>query len=135
MSLAISKLFMRRLAAFFYDSLLLIALFMAFTSLAIYFNNGQAIEHIGYKLLMWVLAVTFFVWFWKQEGQTLGMRAWRIKVVNHDNELASWNALVTRAVTGSLLFAITLIYMFFNRQGLAIHDRLSNTRVTQLKTK
>ena len=73
----------RRLAAFLYDSLLLIALFMLLTAIAVRLNDGEAIEHLAYKFALLPIAWFFFAWFWSKSGQTLGMQAWRIKMTNN----------------------------------------------------
>jgi len=72
----------RRLAAFLYDSLLLIALFMLLR-----LNNGEAIEHLAYKFALLPIAWFFFAWFWSKSGQTLGMQAWRIKMTRRCSHL------------------------------------------------
>ena len=125
------NLLLRRIVAFLYDSLLLIAVFMGVTALAIAFNEGRAIEHHGYKIVMWVIAVLFFTGFWKRGGQTLGMQAWRIKVEAIDGQPPSTQALLIRAITGSLLFVFTWLVMLFDKDGLAMHDKLSKTRIVR----
>ena len=72
----------RRLAAFLYDSLLLIALFFGVASIAIALNGGQATQNPAFYVLLYVVGFIFFTWFWRNGGQTLGMQAWRIKVIS-----------------------------------------------------
>lgn len=123
----------RRVAAFLYDCLLLLAVFFIFTAIALVFNNGDAIEHLLYKLLLIPVAWSFFAWFWMNGGQTLGMRAWRIKLVNHDNTKIKLGTTVKRFLFGAVLFGITLLSAMLNKQKIALHDKLSATRVIVLE--
>lgn len=123
------SMLLRRLAAFLYDSLLLLALAFFITGIAIYFNNGQAWESVAYKFSLLPFAGIFFCWFWKNGGQTLGMRAWRIKLVNNDETIVTWRACLVRFITGVLLFGVTFLYALLNREGRTLHDRLSHTTI------
>ncbi|MEN8260121.1 MAG: RDD family protein, partial [Pseudomonadota bacterium] len=74
--------FFRRLGAIFYDSLLLLSVLFVATALILPFNEGEAFhsnQHY-YPLFLLILSLLFFGWFWTHGGQTLGMRAWKIKV-------------------------------------------------------
>ena len=125
------NLMLRRIAAFFYDCLLLIAIFFVITGVAVPFNDGQAIQHWSFKLFLIPIAFLFFDGFWRHGGQTLGMRAWRIKLEGMDSEKVSLKQTAQRYVTGFLLFGICLLYMFANPSGLALHDKLSKTRIVK----
>lgn len=123
------SLVLRRIAAFLYDCLLLIALFFLVTSIAIAFNDGQAIQHAGFYLGLYLLAFFFFDWFWRHGGQTLGMRAWRLKVESVDGKNISAGQSAIRYFSGSLLFGITLLYALIPGRSQALHDTLSKTRI------
>jgi len=120
---------LRRLMAILYDSLLLIAVFFVVTSIAIVFNNGHAVQNHAFKLLLYVVGFTFFSWFWRHGGQTLGMQAWRIKVVSDSNEKLTYKQCAIRFLCGTFLFGITLIVALFSTSGRGLHDTLSNTKI------
>ena len=130
-STTLSMMF-RRSAAFLYDCLLLIALFFIITSIAIAFNHGNAIQNFAYYLFLFIVAFLFFDWFWRHGGQTLGMRAWRIKVESFDHRTITLKQSVYRYLTGFLLFGFTLLAMPFSAQPTALHDTLSKTRIVML---
>lgn len=123
-------LMLRRIAAFAYDCLLLIALFFIITAIAtIAINDGESIQHWSYKLFLLAISYGFFDWFWRHGGQTLGMRAWRIRLTTIDGNPIAWTHTLQRFLTGFLLFGITLLFMFSNTQQQAAHDRLSKTKI------
>jgi uncharacterized RDD family membrane protein YckC len=70
----------RRLAAMFYDGLLLVAILMVATGLMLPLTGGEAItaaDHpwrgFAYRLVIAGLVVLFFGTVWTRRGQTLGM--------------------------------------------------------------
>jgi uncharacterized RDD family membrane protein YckC len=119
----------RRSAAFLYDCLLLIALYFIITAVAVGFNDGESIQHPLFYLFLFIVGFLFFDWFWRHGGQTLGMRAWRIKVEGMEGAPLSFRQSVTRYLTGTLLFGISLLYVPFSTHHLALHDRLSRTKI------
>jgi uncharacterized RDD family membrane protein YckC len=121
----------RRTAAFLYDCLLLIALFFIITAISIAFNDGQAIQHFMFKLVLLFVAFIFFDWFWRHGGQTLGMRAWRIKLQSNNSASLSLKQSAIRFSTGLLLFGFTLAYMLISKDAAALHDTLSDTIIVR----
>ena len=68
---------LKRLAAVFYDSLLLLSLLFPATMILIPFTRVESIgsNNIAYNLYLLLIAYLYFVWHWANGGQTLGMRA------------------------------------------------------------
>lgn len=123
------SLLLRRTAAFLYDCLLLIALFFLITSVALVFNDGRAIQHPGFYVGLYLFAFFFFDWFWRHGGQTLGMRAWRLKVEDFEGEIITFKQSAIRYFSGSILFGITLLYALVSTPSQALHDMISKTKI------
>lgn len=78
----------RRIGAVFYDGLLLLA-FWLLASFGLVLIAGHALispqegtlARLPYWTLLLLIAWLFFAWFWTHGGQTLGMRAWRLKLI------------------------------------------------------
>ena len=129
----------RRLAAIFYDSWLIAGLWLLGATLdyAIQVAIGTADQPLRLPLQLYLLGCPFlfFGWFWTHGGQTLGMRAWRLKLLDQDGELVTWRDSAIR-VAGAYLSALTLglgyLWMLFDRDGQTWHDRLSKTRLVML---
>ena len=132
----------RRLAALFYDGLLLVAILMIATALLLPLTGGEAITPVdhpwlefAYRLVIVGLVVLFFGTFWTRRGQTLGMASWRLRVEREDGSLLSWSDTVKRlaaAVLSWLPLGLGYIWILFDREGRAWHDRLTRTRVVLL---
>lgn len=125
-----------RIAAGIYDVLLLIALWIIATAVLMPFS-GTAI-HSGthwYQLYLLAVAFPFFGWFWTHGGQTLGMRAWRLRVLTRDGEPLTWRHVLLRypaAVIGVGACAVGLLWCVVDPRKRALQDIVSGTQVLRL---
>ncbi|NDV90331.1 RDD family protein [Alteromonas sp. 345S023] len=144
--------FFRRLLAMIYDTLVATAVGMCaamvmIVTLIILFTNGvldmqgyatpsDLIQgSVAYKLLiqMWVglWIAGFFLWFWHRGGQTLGMRAWRLRIYSTVDAPMTWSRLLIRLVS-SLCGLGTLFVLFDFKEKQSLQDRLAQTEVLKL---
>jgi len=127
----------RRLAAIFYDSLLLIAVLVVATALVVLplgLGLGISVNPANplYRLYLLSVIVGFFLFFWVRGGQTLGMRVWRIKVIRDDGRPLTLKDATVRfgaAVLSWLPLGLGFFWCWFDPQRLTWHDRLSGTRL------
>jgi uncharacterized RDD family membrane protein YckC len=134
--------FGRRAAALVYDSVLLAALLVAFTSAAVLLNHRVAVEpktagawfYVYQAGLAGVIAGYYLI-NWVRSGQTLGMRAWHLRALSDQDLPMSWKAAALRCVFGLLAWApaaLGVLWLYVDPEHLALHDRLSKTRVVRL---
>lgn len=133
--------FLRRLGAMFYDGLLI-----GISSLLIGGILGTLIQHgMGWseipagswiaKLLFIVelgIAFALFGWFWTHGGQTLGLRAWKLRVVNAQGGNLDWQQAFMRfawSLFSWLALGVGFWIAIFDPDKLTWHDRLSRTRL------
>jgi len=121
---------LRRSAAMVYDLMILIAIWMAITAAHLAIVGPEAPS-----LFPLLLSGTFmfYYWFWTHGGQTLGMRAWRLKVVdsNLDGRPLSFSSCVVRftaAILSLLCLGLGYAAVLFNPEKNTWHDNLSDTR-------
>jgi uncharacterized RDD family membrane protein YckC len=124
----------KRFAALCYDLLLLGALIFCFTWALLVLRGGREIAPgtIWFELAIVALGMLFFCGFWTHGGQTLGMRAWRIRVVRADGGPLDWPRAALRfwaAVLALLPLGLGLWWGLLDAQRRGWHDRLANTRV------
>lgn len=128
---------LRRAAAGLYDGLLVIALFVIPTSIVLAIRGGEPIPP-GNGLLQLLLLATagaFFIWFWTHGGQTLGMRAWRLRVEQMSGEPVTLKAAAIRFVVGIVSiagFGLGVLWILVDRDRRAWHDLAAGTRVVVL---
>jgi uncharacterized RDD family membrane protein YckC len=126
--------FFRRLAAMFYDFLLLIALWFLATALLLPINGGQAFGsgQIFYPVYLLSVSFAFYGWFWTHGGQTLGLKAWKIKVLTLQQQPLSWREAFIRficAILSLIVCGLGFLWLLWDKNGYAWHDYLSKTSV------
>jgi uncharacterized RDD family membrane protein YckC len=145
--------FFRRLAAMVYDTLIavavgLLAAIVITGVITALLENGvlskQGYEHVSdliqssfyYSLAIQVWVVLwvsgFFLWFWKNGGQTLGMRAWRLRIFSlHEGTPIGYKVLVLRLIS-SLAGLGTLLVLIDFKSKQSLQDRVAGTQMLVL---
>lgn len=134
----------RRLLAMAYDTVLLLSVLIVASGvhrlLVVYpyelifvrtYPSFDLLPLTLFRLYLLAIVVGFFTYFWTHGGQTLGMRAWRLRLVRADGgPLAARDALrrLAWAVPSLVPAGLGLLWCLIDRDGLAWHDRQSATR-------
>jgi uncharacterized RDD family membrane protein YckC len=136
--------FARRLAALVYDSFLLAALLMVFTGGALFFTHGVAVLPATagnwvyvYRTGLVLVIAGYYALNWRRSGQTLGMRAWRLRTVSDSGRTLGWTAVILRLCFGFIAWApaaLGVLWLYLDPQHLALQDRFSRTRVIHLSS-
>ncbi len=90
------------------------------------------------RLIALLTTMAFFSWFWLKNGQTLGMQAWRIKLVRFDGSAPNPLQLVLRCLAAPLSAAcmgLGYLWCLVDRNGRYWHDYLSGTELILLPGK
>ena len=139
-------LMLQRMLALLYDLWPVVALWMLLSAL---FNLGYFVAGHGEReilktgsalgillwLCCWLLAGVYAVMSWSRGGQTLGMRAWRLRVTGMGETPPTRKQLIQRYAvgTGSLLLGgLGFWWAWFGRDRLTWHDRVSGTRMVRV---
>jgi uncharacterized RDD family membrane protein YckC len=133
---------LRRLAALLYDILLVVPLVML--SVALFMgartlllgppaeNTVVQLDANLVRLVAFATVATFFCGFWLKSGQTLGMQAWRIKLVSTDGGQPSAGQAILRcfgALVSAAAFGLGYLWCLVDRNDRYWHDYLSRTRL------
>ena len=122
----------RRLAAMLYDCFLLLSVLFLATVLALPVAGGQAFAagNLLYSAYLLLVTYFYFVWQWKKGRQTLGMRAWHIYLTTPDCVQPGWKKLTLRFLLAGVSlagFGAGFLWVLFDKERLAFHDRFSGT--------
>lgn len=121
---------LKQLVAMLYDSLLIVALLFISTAILLPLNDGEAISGPIYTIYLFLIIFIFYSWFWNKSGQTLGMKVWKIRIIDDYGFNPSWSVSFLR-----LMFALLSIsclgvgYLWRLFTPYTWHDRLSQTRI------
>lgn len=137
----------RRLAAMLYDSLLVFAIWImvGFAVLSAFgLEQARTIEGEAVVLdplvsntlfaAMLASAFLFFGFFWTHSGQTLGMQAWRIRVLRNDGSSISWKQAAIRfasAPPSLLLLGLGYWWSLLDPARRSVPDLLSDTCIVR----
>ncbi len=143
MSAPITPPFHRHLLALVYDTFLVVPIVMVTTALvmALYVqvipvNTDHDVVALPASLVQTsaLLSVAiFYAIFWRRGGQTLGMQAWRIQLVNSEGLAVSNRQICLRLVMALISYGALgfgLAWRFIDPHHCYLHDRLSGTRLT-----
>jgi len=124
-----------RLAALLYDLLLLIAVLFFSTAILLPFNSGEATtpsQLIYYRAYLIAVSFLYYGWFWTHGGQTLGLKAWKIKVLTANQYPISWKQALLRFLAAAFSWSILgfgFLWILFDPNKRSWYDRLSQTAV------
>lgn len=124
---------LRRLASMLYDTLLVIALLMVAATLVVV-PAGSEIEAgtLWFQAYLLVVWWAYFAVCWRMGGQTVGMRAWRVKLITERNERINWaNSALRFLVAGISGVAVGLGFLWsvFEPQHRTWHDLATATHL------
>lgn len=137
----------RRLAALLYDAFLVASIWMVLGFVLQLLFGADTNRLVDGRvqtdplldrlmlLMMIASAAAFYIGFWRRTGQTLGMIAWRIRVLSVDNSAPTLKQGLIRffaAWPAFWLFGLGYLWMYLDPDGDAIHEKLSATKTVLL---
>jgi len=140
--------FKRRIGALLYDYLVgmavyAVAHFIGFIVIAVLANLNPTVCDDGadiqqclitsdvYSGYLIAVVCLFFIWFWTHGGQTLGMRAWRLKVQRMDGSSITTRQAMIRLCTG--FFGLGNIWLWSKEsEMMSLQDRMSGSEIVVL---
>jgi uncharacterized RDD family membrane protein YckC len=152
----------RRLAATIYDLFPVVAIWFGIGFVVTGVRGFRAVPaySVWFELLLLAGAFVYFGWSWRRGGQTLGMKAWRIAVVDAAGRSPGWarialrfgvmmaglaalpgvpwaleppqSALRVAALGAAALAVLGALWALVDRQRRMGHDLVSGTRVVAL---
>ncbi len=129
----------RRLAALGYDLMPLLALWMLTAGLVLLAFRGEVdvahqppLYHVSLQVALLAVTAGYFVLSWTRGGQTIGMRAWRIRLVDADGRSPDARRALLRFTVALPALAIAgagLLWCLIDRDRRAWHDLAAGTRI------
>jgi uncharacterized RDD family membrane protein YckC len=126
----------RRIAAGLYDLFPVLAIWMIVTFAVVGARGMQPVPPYTwwFELLLAACAFAYFGLSWRRGGQTLGMRAWRIAVVDAHGGAVGWGRWLLRFAVMLVSLAAGLLgvlWGFVDPRTRMWHDLATRTRVIE----
>lgn len=130
--------FLKRLAALLYDVFILFSIMILATLIILPINHFKPIPpkqplYQGYLVL---IAIAYYFLSWYKGGQTIGLRAWNLKLISVDYKPLQFKQLFKRilfAIPSMLFCLVGLLWALVDKQKQTLYDKLSETRVIDLR--
>jgi uncharacterized RDD family membrane protein YckC len=122
--------------AMLYDLFLLLSVLLFASALALLVTRGTLdYHHPLFRSYLFIICFSFYAWFWIHGGQTLGMRAWRLRVQRLDGKpITLWQALLRflSAIPSLGVFGLGYLWILVDKKRMALHDRISESVIVLL---
>jgi uncharacterized RDD family membrane protein YckC len=115
-----------------YEALLIFAVAF-FAAWLFFFASGgrdatRGVLRIELQLFILAVLAAYFVWCWLRGGQTLAMRAWRIRLVDVTPGRAA-----LRFILALALLPVSILWALVDRDRQFLHDRVAGTRLIDVR--
>ena len=120
----------RRIAASVYDLFLLLGVWFAIGSFAVWINGGIIQTKWVGPLLVILSTWIFYGYFWMNGGKTLGMAVWNFEIYSTDSDEITFKKVSIRFFSNIftiLLAGLPLALIYFSKDNLSLSDYLSKT--------
>ena len=124
--------FPRRLLVMLYDGVIMLGLLMLASAAALPFGNVNKVIFQDVWFTLWLLAVCFAYLgsCWRYGGMTVGMRAWKARLVSGDGQVISWPRCLLRFVVGAVslsVFGLGIAWALVDKKNRGWHDLAART--------
>ena len=125
-----------RLMSFTYDIFLVAALWFlfGFIFLGIYkliFSNSDYFPPPIGALIILLTTASYYVYFWSNGRNTLGMSTWNHEIINDDGSKLSEKAALKRFLLYLLVSAIGMLWILFDKENKCLPDRVLRLKIVK----
>ena len=119
----------------FYELIIQISLWFIVTFFIIFLFNVETIIHLNLlQFILWLSSGIYFILSWSRGGQTLAMRAWKLKLASPNNSWWFFYVRYLLATFGILLFFVTFLWIFFNKNNKYMHDSILGSKIIDVRS-
>jgi uncharacterized RDD family membrane protein YckC len=125
----------RRFAAIVYDTIALAAIWFFAALIVVILMKGEAVPSGSLLFTVYLLlaAFAYFGFCWTRSGQTLGMKSWKVILINDEAQNAvTWTQAGARfciAMVSWALFGVGFLAAWVDEDNRTWHDRFSKTKL------
>lgn len=124
----------RHLLIMLYDGVVIIALLMLATALAMLagMGNQTAMQDPTYTAFLVAIWFMYLLWCWHGGGMTMGMRAWHVCIIDEKGDHPGWGSCAIRflvSILSATVASLGFLWPLFDSKKRTWHDMASGTRL------
>jgi uncharacterized RDD family membrane protein YckC len=122
----------RRLLVMLYDGVIILGLLMLASAAALPFGDVNKVALQDFWFTLWLLVVCFAYLgsCWRYGGMTVGMRAWKVRLIGSGKATISWPRCMLRFLVGLLslfIFGLGILWALVDHKNRGWHDLAAQT--------
>jgi len=129
----------KHFAAFLYDIFPLLGVFLVTSLVVLVIRGGIPVERYSpwFSALLIIEFSAYYIYSWKVGGQTLGMRAWKMKIfpkTSHQITI-TWNQATLRFIVGivsTVFLGLGVFWKLFSKNKASWMDLVSHSETKTL---
>jgi len=115
-----------------YDALILLGLLILAAAIALPFGDVNKVALHDFWFTLWLLAACFAYLggCWRYGGMTVGMRAWRVRLISSNQQAISWSRCLLRFMVGLVSLGacgIGILWALVDSKHRGWHDLAART--------
>ena len=120
-----------------YELFALVPLWMIAGFIFIFFFDGffGVYQRLIFQIYLWLISGIYLTYCWTRSGQTLAMRAWKLKITSTRGLLTSplaWRRYIL-ATFGTLLGGVSFLWALTNKKHFYLHDQILKIFFTDVR--
>lgn len=122
----------RRLLAMLYDAFILLGVLILASAVALPFGDIDKVALHDFWFTLWLFFACFMYLggCWRYVGMTVGMRAWKVRLVSADGRVISWPRCLLRFIVGLVSLAalgLGIWWTLVDKKNRSWHDLAAGT--------
>jgi len=115
-----------------YDGVILFGLLIIASAIALPIGNVEkvAFENFWFTLWLFLVCFAYLGGCWRYGGMTVGMRAWKVKLVSENGDVITWSRCLLRfliALASAGAFGVGFLWVLVDRKKRSWHDLSART--------
>ena len=127
----INNFILRLYCSLVYELIIQIGLWFIVTFFALFLFN---IDTKSLQFILWASSGAYFICSWAYGGQTLAMRAWKLKLVSPNDFLWFYFARYLLATAGVIIFFVSFLWPIFNKKNQYLHDFILGSEIIDVRS-
>ena len=85
------------------------------------------------QFILWASSGLYFIYSWIHGGQTLAMKAWKLKLTSSNNSTWFYFVRYLFATLGVILFFVSFLWAIFNNKNQYLHDYILGSEIIDVR--